>query len=143
ATQALESPDESQRRAATWTHATQLRLHLTFNQLYSGTLHIYALDWDSVDRRETVTVDDGTGPQSVILSTAFNNGAWLHFPISVPAGGQVTVTADLMGGANTVLSGIFLGEDQPQPPSAPTAPQSLTATASPSQVSLTWTAPAS
>jgi hypothetical protein len=72
-------------------------------------LHIYAVDWDSTARRQSVTVNDGSGPQQVSITTDFSQGAWLHFPISVAAGGSVTVTVDRTGGANAVLSGLFLG----------------------------------
>ena len=45
-----------------------------------------------------------------MLSTDFTNGAWLHFPISVAAGGTVTIKVDKVVGANTgLLNGLFLG----------------------------------
>jgi len=43
-----------------------------------------------------------------VLSGEFNNGAWVTFPISVAAGGAVTITVDKLAGPNAVLSGIFL-----------------------------------
>jgi subtilisin len=106
---AVESPDQSTRRAAQWFHLSSLRLHLTFNTAYSGTLHLYALDWDSNSRRENVIVDDGSGPQTISLASTFNGGAWLHFPISVAAGGTVTIRANTLAGRNATLSGLFLG----------------------------------
>ena len=105
---ALESPDQSVRRASQWVHSSSLRLHLTFNTAYSGTLHLYALDWDGNIRREIVYVDDGSGTRSVNLNSSFNAGAWLHFPISVAAGGTVTIRVDRTAG-NATLSGLFLG----------------------------------
>ena len=60
--QALQSPDTSTRRACAIYDANQVRLHLTFPAAYSGNLHIYVLDWDSTARRETVTINDGSGP---------------------------------------------------------------------------------
>ena len=63
---ALQSPDESERRARTWYDANQIRLRLNFSSAYSGTLHLYAVDWDAVrTARENVTVDDGGGPRTV------------------------------------------------------------------------------
>jgi hypothetical protein len=106
---ALENAAQTQRRAATWYHTSSLRLHLTFTTAYSGTLHLYALDWNSTTRRQTVTVDDGSGPLTITLGSAFNNGAWMHVPISVGAGGTVTIRADRTAGANAILSGLFLG----------------------------------
>ena len=53
-TRALENQAQTQRRAAQWFHSSSLRLHLTFNTDYVGTLHLYAIDWDGTSRRETV-----------------------------------------------------------------------------------------
>ena len=105
---ALEDQTQTARRAGQW-HATSLRLHLTFAAAYSGTLHLYALDWDSVNRREIVYVDDGSGSRSMNLNGSFNSGAWLHFPINVGAGGTVTIRVDKTAGSNATLSGLFLG----------------------------------
>jgi hypothetical protein len=105
---ALENAAETERRAATLHHDTSLRLRLTFTTAYSGDLHLYAVDWDALGRQERITVDDGSGPRSVNL-TSFTNGAWVHFPISVAAGGSVSITVDKTAGMNGVLSGIFLG----------------------------------
>ena len=139
----LESPDETERRSTIWFDDIQLRLHLTFDAAYTGTLHLYAVDWSTIDRRQKVTVNDGTGPQAVTLSTAFDNGAWLHFPISVAAGGTVNITADRLAGYNAILSGLFLGEGEAAPTTMPSAPQNVTADAFPSKVTLNWSAPAS
>ncbi len=107
---ALESSDESERRATTFWHASQIRVSLDFTADYVGELHLYAVDWDSTARRQVVTVDDGSGPQTVDIDAAFGNGAWMHFPVDVTAGGTVTITVDRTAGANAVLSGIFLGD---------------------------------
>jgi len=104
----LQSPDGSFRRAMCIYDVTQLRLHLNFASAYTGTLHLYALDGTTVDRREVVTVNDGSGPRSVTLGSAFDQGIWIHVPISVSAGGSVTITIDRKAGYNAVLSGIFL-----------------------------------
>ena len=105
---ALEDPTQSLRRATQWLHNSSLRLHLTFNSAYSGTLRLYAIDWDGTSRRQRVYVDDGSGPRSVYLNLSFHDGAWLSFPINVAAGGTVTIRADRVAGQAT-LSGIFLG----------------------------------
>jgi hypothetical protein len=106
---ALEDATQTQRRATQWYHASSLRLHLYFTNAYSGTLHIYALDWDSSTRRQVVYLDDGSGQRSVNLNASFNSGAWLHFPISVGPGGTVTIRVDRTAGTNATLSGLFLG----------------------------------
>ena len=109
AAQALQSPDASTRRAACFYDVSQLRMHLTFPAAYSGTLHLYAVDWDTTSRRETVSVDDGSGPQIANLNTDLSQGAWVNVPINVAAGGTVTIMVTRTGGVNAVLSGIFLG----------------------------------
>ncbi|HEY8217626.1 MAG TPA: S8 family serine peptidase, partial [Acidimicrobiia bacterium] len=59
---ALQDPtNTSQRHAATWYHATQLKAHLTFSAPYNGNLRLYALDYDTAARRQKVTVNDGSG----------------------------------------------------------------------------------
>ena len=105
---ALQSPDQTQRRAATYYDGVQVRVHLTFSSAYSGTLHLYALDWDTTARRESVIVDDGSGPQTVTIVTDFSQGAWMSFPVNVASGGTVAITVNRTAGINAVLSGIFL-----------------------------------
>jgi hypothetical protein len=102
---ALESQDKSARVAATYYDSSQIELQLGFTAAYSGNLELYAIDWDSTTRREMVSVNG----QTAVLSSAFNAGAWTSFPISVQAGGTVTITVDRLAGPNAVLSGIFLG----------------------------------
>ena len=134
---ALQSPDATTRRAATWHDDNQVRLRLVFSAAYTGTLHLYAVDWDNLARREIVAVDDGSGPRSATISTDFTQGVWVNAPISVGAGGTVSVTVTHTGGRNAVLSGIFLGGA----PALPAAPTGLSATpASASQINLGWTA---
>jgi len=103
-TQALADPTGASRTAATWYDPNQIKLTLTFPNAFTGNLELYAVDWDSTARRETITVGD----QSADLYSDFSQGAWAVFPISVAAGGTVTVTVDRVAGANAVLSGLFL-----------------------------------
>jgi hypothetical protein len=49
------------------------------------------------------------GGQTAALSSDFNQGGWVTFPISVAAGETVPIVVDRTAGANAVLSGIFLG----------------------------------
>jgi fibronectin type 3 domain-containing protein len=105
---ALQSPDAGSRRATCTYHATQIKLHLSFTSAFTGNLHIYAVDWDNNGRQELMTIDDGTGPRSASLSN-FSQGAWVNLPISVAAGGTVSISVVRNAGVNAVLSGIFLG----------------------------------
>ena len=120
---ALQSPDQTERRATTWYDTTEVRVRLNFTNAYSGTLHLYAVDWNAIGRAENVIVDDGTGPRMVGLAS-FNNGAWVHVPITVGSGGSVLITAHNTAGTfNAVLNGVFLGGAGPPPASAwPRAP---------------------
>jgi hypothetical protein len=119
---ALSDPGQTYRNAAAYYDPNQVEVQLTFNAAYTGNLHIYSVDWDSTARRELITVNG----QTDYLGSSFNQGAWVAFPISVAAGGTVTITADRLAGANAVLSGIFVGDTgtPPAPPPTPTqAPQ--------------------
>ena len=120
-------PDE--RRATTWYDATQVRARLNFTAAYSGTLHLYAVDWGTTTRREDVTVDDGSGHGRVNLSTDFDDGAWMHFPISVAAGGSVVIKVEPDGRhQQPSSSGLFLGgAGTPPPPPPPPPPPNSTA----------------
>ncbi len=103
--QALEAPNGLTRNAAIYTYPTQIRVSLSFTTAYSGNVELYALDWDKQARREMITVNG----QTAVLSSDFSQGAWVSFPVSVAAGGTVTITVDKTAGVNAVLSGIFLG----------------------------------
>jgi 6-phosphogluconolactonase len=101
---ALTGPSGGARVASCYTYKTQIRLQLSFKSGYTGNLEIYALDWDKLGRRETISV----GGETAVLSSDFSQGAWVSFPISVSAGGSVTIVVDRTAGINAVLSGIFL-----------------------------------
>jgi len=119
-TRALEDPGKQIRNAATYYDPNEIKLNLSFPAAYSGNLHLYAVDWDSLGRHETITVDG----QSAVLSSEFTKGAWVSFPISVAAGGTLTITVTRLAGPNAVLSGIFLGEGGAPPvPKQESSPQ--------------------
>jgi uncharacterized repeat protein (TIGR01451 family) len=110
---ALQSPDGTSRTMATYYDSSQVRVQLSFPAAYAGNLHLYALDPDDLGRRESITVDDGSGPRTVHISTDFSQGAWVTFPISVAANGTVSITVTRDGPYNAVLSGIMLGDSGP------------------------------
>lgn len=114
-TRALSEPDQLTRSAGAYYDPNQVQVKLNFSAAYSGNLHLYAIDWDSTARRETITVNG----QTAELSSSFHEGAWVSFPIDVAApGGTLTITVDRTAGTNAVLSGIFLGESG-APPALP------------------------
>jgi hypothetical protein len=101
---ALQSPNGLTRAATAYYSTTQIQVALTFNSAYTGSLHLYALDWSKLGRRETITVDGETAG----LSSDFSNGTWVTFPISVAAGETLPILVTRTAGVNAVLSGIFL-----------------------------------
>ncbi len=116
-TRALPSPDGLTRTASAYVDSSQIQVKLSFSAAYTGNLRLYAVDWNSLGRQESIAV----GGHSVIFSGqnwgAFSRGQWAVFPISVAAGGSVTITVERLAGPNAVLSGIFLG-DAGQPPAS-------------------------
>ncbi len=44
-----------------------------------------------------------------MLGSDFSQGAWVGFPVTVAAGGTVSITVTRLAGGNAVLSGLFLG----------------------------------
>ena len=106
---ALENQTQTQRRAASYWHDSEVRIRIDFTTAFVGRINIYALDWDSTARRQTVSVTCGSTTQTIALTTAFNQGAWLHFTVSAAAGSSCTVVATRTAGANAVIAGIFLG----------------------------------
>jgi hypothetical protein len=114
-TRALQGPEGSTRNASTYYDPNEVKLNLSFSAAYSGNLHLYALDWDSQGRRETISVNGQAMALSMALTSSFSQGAWLTFPINVAAGGTVKITVTRQAGGSAVLSGIFLGEAGPPP----------------------------
>src|SRR4051812_30172680 len=83
---ALQAPDKSTRRAATWYDSNSLQVRVDFPSAYNGTMHLYALDWASAGRREEISV----AGQTATLNSDFSQGKWVNVPINVPAGGSLT-----------------------------------------------------
>jgi hypothetical protein len=109
---ALESPDTMHREATCWydNSSFTLTLTLSFSSTFSGNLELYAVDWDSKGRNETITVTDSYGSYPVTIGP-FVNGAWVVSPINVSSGGSVTINVVHNAGDNAVLSGVFLDQD--------------------------------
>jgi hypothetical protein len=106
---ALENEAQTQRRAASYWHDSEVRVRIDFATAFNGRINIYALDWDTNARRQTVSVTCGSTTQTLALTTSFNQGAWLHFTVSAAAGTSCTIAAKRTAGANAVIAGIFLG----------------------------------
>ncbi len=83
---ALESPTRRSAERGPGTTPAQVRVRLNFTAAYSGTLHLYAVDWDWLrpPPRERHRRRRHAAPgRPTSRPTSFNAGAWLHFPITV------------------------------------------------------------
>jgi hypothetical protein len=81
---------------------------------------LYCVDWDSTVRRQRIEVIDynhGTVLSTVYLSS-FSGGQYLVWNVT----GHVTIKITCTGGANGVVSGIFLDEVGTGPTIPPIAP---------------------
>lgn len=108
---ALEAPDESFRRLATYTSfRSDLRVRIEFGAAYEGAVHLYAVDrFTTSSRLQAFSVDDGTAVRTIEVTEGFGNGVWGHFAVSAEAGAAIVVGADRRGSDKTRLAGIFLG----------------------------------
>ena len=110
----------------------EVRVRLNFTNAYSGTLHLYAVDWDAIGRARERHRRRRDRPADGRPRRAFNAGAWVHVPITVAAGGSVVIKVDRTApAANAVLSALFLGgAGTPPPPPPPPPPPTIDCPAS-------------
>jgi hypothetical protein len=104
---AVQDPAGGSRRATAWYNSAAFSQTFTFATGAQRLMRIYVLDWDGANARAqtvSVTVDGVT--RSVHVS-AFSAGRWIDVPISVRAGGTVTITTTRTAGGNGVISGVF------------------------------------
>ncbi|MBZ5676447.1 MAG: hypothetical protein LAP61_19595 [Acidobacteriia bacterium] len=130
---ALQKSVATDRVAATWYSPGTLTLDLNLTSGLPRQVAIYAVDWDSAGRTESVTVRDAVS--GVMLDgrtlSGFTNGTYLVWAIT----GHVTITISCTAGSNAVISGIFFGTAfgpgsvGPTPPVITQSPQSTTVTA--------------
>jgi uncharacterized repeat protein (TIGR01451 family) len=93
------------RVAGGWYAANTFTVDLSITDGLSHQLAVYALDWDTTDRRETVDILDPSNNvlNSQSLTGSFSGGVYLVWTV----GDHVKVRVTVTGGANPVLSGIF------------------------------------
>src|SRR2546423_14985066 len=65
--------------AACYFDNNQIRLHLTFSSAYSGTVHIYAVDWDALGRRGTITGQARPGPPMANMDPHLSHAARVNY----------------------------------------------------------------
>jgi len=111
-----KASSSTDRIAAAWYSVGSFTIDINLTDGQTHRVAIYCLDWDSSGRGQTVQVlDVATGamldtralPQTPL--TTFHNGAYLVWNIS----GHVKIQVTRTGGANAVVSGLFLDPAQP------------------------------
>lgn len=106
---ALEAPSTKARQAAAWFAATRFVITLRFHHAFVGTLSLYAVDWNSAGRKETIKVSNGQTTETSYLK-AFAKGTWLTYPIRVMASSRATIVViNDSPGLTAQLSGLFIG----------------------------------
>jgi hypothetical protein len=104
---ALQTPGGASRIAACWYWGSSFTVDVNLNDGQAHQMELYFLDWDTTNRAETVQVSDAA--TGAVLSTqsvsSFHNGLYLDYQVS----GHIRITITRTGGANAVLSGLFLG----------------------------------
>jgi hypothetical protein len=111
---ALELSSGAGRIAATWYNPQSFSLAVDFNDRNSHQFSIYAVDWDSQGRAETIQILDAN--TNAVLDTEdisnFTNGVYLVWSLS----GDVIINVTCTGGPNAVVSGAFFGAGDPPTP---------------------------
>jgi uncharacterized repeat protein (TIGR01451 family) len=114
---ALAIPGGSGSVASCWYNASSFSFNVNITDGNTHQIALYALDWDSDERAETITIVEANNP-SIVLSTqtvsSFNGGTYLVWDIS----GDVQINITRTGGQNAVISGVFFGTST----ETPTAP---------------------
>ena len=110
----LKASSPTDRIAATWYSGSSYSFTIDITDGLQHSLALYALDWDSTTRGETIQIrSTATGALlDTRTLTGFNTGMWATWNIS----GSVTVTVTRTAGPNAVLSGVFFGPVLPVPP---------------------------
>jgi len=102
---ALQNGSNTGRIASTWYSSSSFAFDVNFTDGNSHRFALYALDWDSTARAETIQIVDAN--TSAVLDTRnislFNNGIYLIWNLS----GHVKINVTLTGGGNAVISGAF------------------------------------
>ena len=103
---ALQTAGGGSRIAACWYAAGSFTVDVNLTDGQAHSLELYFLDWGSTSRAETVQISDAAS--GAVLSTqsvsSFNAGVYLDYAVS----GNILITITRTGGANAVLSGLFL-----------------------------------
>jgi len=92
--------------ASTWYSATDFTLNIAVKDGAPRRVAVYGLDWDNLGRSETIEIVDTAS--GVVLDrqdvSAFGGGQYWVWRVT----GNVTIRCRRTGGANAVISGVFL-----------------------------------
>jgi hypothetical protein len=117
---ALEIDSQGDRTAAAWYNGASFNFNVNFTDTNTHQVALYAMDWDSKGRGETITITNASTGQVLdtrsipntnsaspsytnTTSANFVSGSYLIWNIS----GHVTITVTSNAGPNAVVSGIF------------------------------------
>lgn len=104
---ALQTGSGLGRIAATWYNSSTFSFDVNLADGNPHQVAVYAIDWDSQGRSETIQVLDAT--TQAVLDTrslsSFTGGVYLVWTIT----GHVTISISQNGGPNAVVSGVFFG----------------------------------
>jgi len=102
---ALQTGSNTGRIASTWYSSSSFAFDVNFTDGNSHRFALYALDWDSSARAESVQIVDANS--GAVLDTRnlslFNNGIYLIWNLS----GHVKINVTLTAGGNAAISGAF------------------------------------
>ena len=104
---ALQTADGSTRIAAVWYNTPRFNFDVNFADGNSHQFALYALDWDSSGRAETIQIVDAT-TQTVLDTESisnFTNGVYLVWNIT----GHVQINIIETAGNDAVVNGVFFG----------------------------------
>ena len=104
---ALKTGSGTARTAACWYNSATFNFDVNFTDGNTHQFALYAVDWDSDVRGETITLVDANS--NAVLDTRtitnFAGGVYLYWSIS----GHVKINVSRTAGANAVISGVFFG----------------------------------
>jgi predicted RecA/RadA family phage recombinase len=101
--------------ASCWYSASSFSFNVNVTDGNSHQIALYALDWDTTARAETITIVDANNPSNVLSTqtvSSFHGGTYLVWTIS----GHVLINVTLTGGSNAVISGVFFAPTQAATP---------------------------
>ena len=104
-TRGLQDPANGVRRVPVEYGNGTFTSTFTFANPASLTMRIYVVDWDTTARSQTVAITVGGVTRHVGVAAPFSTGRWIDVPVTVAAGGTVSVAVTHTGGANAVVSG--------------------------------------